>query len=146
MRYVLLLMLVVTPAVLMSQSNFRAEAYEQFLKDNADLTTQQILQRHQPEFPYYNNRTDALQVSNYAFLDSVELKYGLSKDELSKLQKNHFVVSERLSFDCFGRALHDIYQKDLPVFVTSDAILYALHFSYDRILFDITCFFWIIYL
>ncbi|MBN1479875.1 DUF3160 domain-containing protein [candidate division KSB1 bacterium] len=131
------LFFVFLPAVLLSQSNFSAAAYEQFLKENANKTAQQIITQYEPDAPYYNDRTDALLINDYAYLDSIEIKYGLTKDESAKLEKNHFVVSERLSFDCFGRAMHDIYQKDLPVLVTSDAILYALHFSYDRILFDI---------
>ncbi|MBN1560111.1 DUF3160 domain-containing protein [candidate division KSB1 bacterium] len=137
MRHILTLLCFVLPAALLTQTTFSADAYEQFLQDNANMTAQQILQRHQPSMQYYNDRKDKLQVADYAYLDSVQMKYGLTANEMEKLQKNHFVVSERLSFDCFGRALHDIYQKDLPVMVTSDAILYALHFSYDRILFDI---------
>lgn len=131
------LFFVLLPAVLLSQSNFSAAAYEQFLKDNANKTAQQLITQYEPAVPYYNDRTDALLIHDHAYLDSIEIKYGLTKDEIAKLANNHFVVSERLSFDCFGRAMHDIYEKDLPVLVTSDAILYALHFSYDRILFDI---------
>ena len=137
MRHFLLLLFLFIPALLLSQSNFSAAAYEQFLQSNADLTAQEIINRYEPAEPYYDSRSDALQMTNYAYLDSVEIKYGLTDDEREKLQNNHFVVSEQLSFDCFGRAMHDIYQKDLPVMVTSDAILYALHFSYDRILFDL---------
>ncbi|MBN1465000.1 DUF3160 domain-containing protein, partial [candidate division KSB1 bacterium] len=134
MRHFILLFVLLLPAALTAQSGFSADAYEQFLQSNVNLTAQQILQRHEPAQTYYNNRKDELQVADYAYLDSVQMKYGLTLDELAKLRTNHFLVSERLSFDCFGRALHDIYQKDLPVMVTSDAILYALHFSYDRIL------------
>jgi len=36
-----------------------------------------------------------------------------------------------------GEAYHKIYGYDLPVFVTTDAILHALHKSYDDILMDI---------
>lgn len=135
MRYVILLLLL--PAFLLAQSTFSPEAYEQFLQDNADLTASDIIQRYKPDSPFYNSRSDQLETDNYAYLDSIEIKYGLTADEKQKLQDNHFVVTERLSYDCFGRAMHDIYENDLPVFITTDAILYALHFSYDRILLDI---------
>jgi hypothetical protein len=137
MRSIIIFWALILPIVLFSQGNFTTEAYSQFLIDNADLSAEQIINRYQPDSPFYNARTDGFSVSEYSFLDSIQLKYELTDDELATLRTNHFFVSERLSYDCFGRALHDIYQKDLPVFVTSDAILYALHFSYDRILLDI---------
>ncbi len=34
-------------------------------------------------------------------------------------------------------AFFDIYNKDLPVFISTDAILHAFHISYDRILKDV---------
>ncbi|HVO73610.1 MAG TPA: DUF3160 domain-containing protein, partial [Ignavibacteriaceae bacterium] len=50
---------------------------------------------------------------------------------------NHgFMVSERLSPYSFGDAFLGIYHKDLPVFISTDAILFALHMSYDNILKD----------
>ena len=48
-----------------------------------------------------------------------------------------FMVSERLSKISFGEALLEIYHHDLPVFVSTDAILHAFHVSYDRILKDV---------
>ena len=137
MKRVYILLIFVFVAQTWAQSDFSVQAYQQFLKENADMTAEGIIRRHAPEQPYYNRRSKTLETSSIAYLDSVDIKFGLSQDELQVLLQNHFVVSERLTFDCFGRALHRIYQNDLPVFVTSDAILYALHYSYDRLLFDI---------
>ena len=136
MRYVAFL-LIFMPVVLLAQGNFDPAAYAQFLQDNVDMTAQELVERYQPSSPWYSSRSDAFAVADFAYLDSVQIKYELTNDEMEKLRRNRFLVSERLSYDCFGRALHDIYRKDLPVFITSDAILYALHFSYDRILFDL---------
>ena len=36
----------------------------------------------------------------------------------------------------FGESFLEIFHKDLPVFVSTDAILHAFHISYDRILKD----------
>ncbi len=135
MRFFTLFLLL--PVFVLAQTFFSPEAYEQFLKDNADLTASQLLGRYEPDSPFYNSRSDQLQTNQFSFLDSIEIKFGLTPDEKQLLEENHFVVTERLSYDCFGRAMHDIYEHDLPVFITTDAILYALHFSYDRILLDI---------
>jgi hypothetical protein len=47
------------------------------------------------------------------------------------------MVSERLSKVSFGEALNEIFHNDLPVYVSTDAILHAFHISYDRILRDL---------
>jgi hypothetical protein len=46
-------------------------------------------------------------------------------------------VTERLRFGSFGEAIFDVFQKDLPVFLSADAVLHALHCSFDRILCDV---------
>jgi hypothetical protein len=70
------------------------------------------------------------------YFDSVANKFNLTDYEKSLINKNGFMVSERLSEPSFGQAFLDIYHKDLPVYISTDAILQALHVSYDRILKD----------
>jgi len=53
---------------------------------------------------------------------------------LHLLEQNRFFVTERLSYNSFGHAFHTVYAHDLPVFISTDAILHALHRSYDQIL------------
>ncbi len=60
--------------------------------------------------------------------------YKLNPDELAKFKANGFVVSERLGGTSFGQLYYDVYQRDLPVFVTSDSVLHAWHRSYDAML------------
>ena len=79
----------------------------------------------------YNNTPDFSEVT---YLDSVIKKFSLTEAEQNLLTQNHFFVTERLSYDNFGTAFHSIYANDLPVFVSTDAILHALHSSYDFIL------------
>lgn len=64
----------------------------------------------------------------------IDMALGLDDGERAKLQENGFVVSERLSYESFGAAMLDVYHKDLPVMITADMILQALHSSYDSIL------------
>lgn len=60
--------------------------------------------------------------------------YRLNADELALFKKNGFVVSERLGTFSFADALYRIWEDDLPVFISTDAILQAWHRSYDMLL------------
>jgi hypothetical protein len=68
------------------------------------------------------------------YRDSVGIKYGLTEDEQRLLTRHGFVVTERVHPTSFGDGFLDVYVKDLPVFVSTDAVLHALHMSYDDVL------------
>jgi len=68
------------------------------------------------------------------YLDLIENAIALQTHEKALLAHNGFVVLERKSYETMGHALLDVFEKDLPVLVTTDAILQALHSSYDDIL------------
>jgi hypothetical protein len=63
-------------------------------------------------------------------LDSLNL----TDYEIELIEKNGFMVSERLNYYTFIHAYWDVYRKDLPVYISSDAILHALHYSFGLIL------------
>ena len=110
---------------------FSIDAYKAFLNSSKNLTPQELYALH----PAGVFRAGVpIDVSGAAYLDSVSLKYGLTDDEKALLAKNGFVVTERLSYGSFGQALGDIYHKDLPVFVSTDALLHTIHLSYDDML------------
>lgn len=67
-------------------------------------------------------------------MDLVQQKLQLTESEKTALKANGFVVAERLEHETMAAALLDVFQKDLPVLVTTDAVLQALHASYDDIL------------
>ncbi len=71
-------------------------------------------------------------VQNLELIQSSELR--LSDAELEKLAQNGFVISSRLAYPSFPYAYAAIYVHDLPVFVSGDMVLEALHRSYDDIL------------
>lgn len=75
--------------------------------------------------------------SQIAYLDSIAEKYTLTPYERQLLLQNGFVVTERLSFDNYHDAFLDGYQKDLPVFISADAVLHALHKTNSNIVKDI---------
>src|SRR5262245_35436204 len=60
--------------------------------------------------------------------------FRLNAKELAKFRQNGFVVSERLGAASCTEMFYRIYKRDLPVFISSDAVLHAWHRSYDAIL------------
>lgn len=68
------------------------------------------------------------------WFDLVEKELDLNAAERQRIVEQGFMVSERLSFPTFGEALIEVYARDLPILVTTDMVLQALHASYDEIL------------
>ena len=62
---------------------------------------------------------------------------GLTAAEKQALGTHGFVISDRQRFPTFTHGYQSIYGADLPLFVSADSILYAMHRSYDRILEDL---------
>ncbi|WP_437791719.1 DUF3160 domain-containing protein [Sorangium sp. So ce693] len=58
----------------------------------------------------------------------------LDEGELAKLSENGFVISSKKSFPTFVYGYSSIYALDLPLYVSADSILFAVHRSYDEIL------------
>lgn len=68
------------------------------------------------------------------YYDLINAAMPLNEDELALLAQNGFVVTDRLNWSRFVEAYAWIYKNDLPVIVTSDSILHAVHQSYSNIL------------
>jgi hypothetical protein len=62
---------------------------------------------------------------------------GLVEDEKRAFQKNGFVMVDHGGPLSMGRAYLEVYKADLPVFVSADSLLHALHRSFDGVLKDI---------
>src|SRR5262245_41207931 len=60
--------------------------------------------------------------------------FRINKEELEAFKKNGFMVSERMGAGSFAEQFYRIYSRDLPVFITADALLHAWHRSYDAML------------
>lgn len=121
----------------MGQSQFSTDAYTLYLQENQNLTYQNFQEKFLAKNPYYKGFDTDTPWNEYAYFDTIVDNYKVTDQEKELLKQNRFVVTERLNFDCFGTAFHDIYVKDLPVFISTDAILHALHASYDQILIDL---------
>ncbi len=93
-----------------------------------------IVEAPQPPTPVSSGPQSAPSASP-ASLQSSPL--ALNDAELGKLAKFGFVISDRRHFPSFAEGWLAIYRADLPLYVSADAILHALHRSYDAILKDI---------
>ncbi len=66
-------------------------------------------------------------------LDLVRRKLAISAAEMDMFRRQGFVVLGQSRQDTFATAYYDIYGRDLPVMITSDSILHAVHHSFDEI-------------
>lgn len=127
----LLFFLIIFISQVFPQPGFSLDDYKQFLITHQNMTSGQLLQMH--DAGIFNANLN-INTNNIAYLDTICSKYNLTDYEKQLIIKNGFMASERLSFDSFDDAVRDIYYKDLPVFVTTDAIMHSVHKSYDLIL------------
>jgi hypothetical protein len=116
------------------QAQFDINTYKTFLESHKDLSSTQLLQMYPAG--YFTSRINNNWESS-VYSDSIDFHYKLTNNEKGLINKHGFVVTERLSYESFGKAFLDIYHNDLPVFISSDAILHAIHMSYDKILIDV---------
>lgn len=70
------------------------------------------------------------------YLDIIERRFALTSSEKTMLARNGFVVPARLSTVTYATGLHDIYQSQLPIYISSDAILHAIYKGNDAVLID----------
>jgi len=127
------LLLGMTRLAVAQEKVFDLGDFQTFLDTYAGLPTGDLLAMH-PAGTFQRRAGTSFRAAQYS--DSVQVKYAVTPHEADLLDRHGFVVTERLSFDAFGSAFLDVYTKDLPVFISTDAILHALHMSYDRILMD----------
>jgi hypothetical protein len=67
------------------------------------------------------------------FLDLVRRRFDLQPAEIGTLDRIGFVVPARLAMPSFAYAYHDIFQSQLPVYVTADSIFHAIFASHDAV-------------
>lgn len=116
-----------------AQSGFSVDAYRSFLQVNRDLPVDALEQMHSAGAFQLRAPTH---FSAAGFSTAVDDHFQLTPSESELLARHGFMVTERRSFESFGNGFLEIYEHDLPVFVSTDAILHAFHMSYDRILMD----------
>lgn len=70
-------------------------------------------------------------------LDQLERRFTLRPSERERLYALGFVSLARLTYPSYATAFHEIYQSQLPIYVSSDAILHAVYASNDKLIADI---------
>lgn len=67
------------------------------------------------------------------YLARVAERFALNGTERRMLFKNGFVVPARLETRGYTVALHEIYQSQLPIYVSADAVLHAIFRSHEAV-------------
>jgi hypothetical protein len=97
------------------------------------LTTDELLADR--AVPYETLGYDPTAATNLDSIQSSSL--ALRGAELERLATDGFVVADRVGFPTFAYGYETIYGHDLPVFISADSVLEAVHRSYDDILRDV---------
>lgn len=112
------------------------EAYRRFLDANRTLDADGILGQHHAGW-FHAQVPQGGGFVSARYSDSISGHYHITPDERRLIDRNGFMVTERLRYPDMETAFLDVYNRDLPVYVSSDAILYSVHMSYDAILQDL---------
>lgn len=121
-------------STLLGQSAFNIDAYKVFLEQNTNLDYQGLHSMH-PQMQLLTG--NPVSFSDALYKDEIKKFFALNSEEINQLDEQGFMVSNRVRYHNFADAFHIIYNRDLPVYISSDAILYPLHKSYDKILMSI---------
>jgi hypothetical protein len=110
-------------------------AFETILAKHQDLTYPQwrAALGEQPPGP----ASLSFDPTKQKFFDQIQGKLKLTDEELAVFRRTGLVaIDQRLRYS-FASAYYQIYTSDLPVLVTTDSILHALHRSYDELLAEV---------
>ena len=66
-------------------------------------------------------------------LDKVQKRFALSPDEIARLTRDGVVVPARIHAGEWSDALHDVWQSELPLWVSADAVFFAVQASNDKL-------------
>src|SRR5688572_9098596 len=105
------------------------DVYAQVQAEAEGMDPEALLAAYPPPPTVPGLSYDALQAVE---LDAIEQQYPLSDPQRDALSQHGFVVLDQSITPTFGVAYSNLYDADLPVLVTADSILYALHRSFDE--------------
>ena len=100
------------------------------IDDVKGLTHEAFLQRH--ALPFVTLGYDPGTAQNLPLIQASAL--ALDAKELGVLSQQGLVISERQRFPSFVYGYEALYAHDLPLFISADSILHAVHRSYDEVL------------
>ena len=132
----LIFSLLATPALFAQTSSYDIETYKDFMSEHKDMPPSALYQLYPSDV--FQATVPSFNLETVKFWDKMDSTYNFTGEEKTLLMNNGFMVTERLRPQYFGSSFFtqfiDVYYKDLPVFVSTDAILHAFHLSYDELL------------
>jgi hypothetical protein len=120
-----------THAELVERKSVPSQVFEKLLRQYPDLTFEQLSERIAP--PKYLEKL-SFDPSQAKFYERVTEQLQLTDEEREKLGRNGFVLVDHDQRYTFGSMYYAIYTRDLPVLVTTDSVLHAMHATYDELL------------
>ena len=112
-------------------SNFSITNYNNFLSTHQNMSSQDLLSLYNAG--KFGSKVQSFP-SNVKYLDSLIMAFQLTDYEKNLLNQNGFFVTERISNPDIIPMLQRVYNLDIPIYISTDAILKAFHESYDQIL------------
>ena len=106
-------------------------ALSQALTDAAAQTGASLRESHPVELGK-SLGYDASKATGLSLIQASPL--ALTAAQLAKLSENGLVIAKERTFPSFIYGYKSIYAADLPVYVSADSILYAVHHSFDKVL------------
>lgn len=109
------------------------KVYEPVQEEAKQMSTADFLKK----YPEQNHVTKlSYKPGDAAFLPEISQYAGLTPEHDKLLASNGFVAVGDAPTHTFATTYLDLYFNDLPVFVSVDSLLYALHQSFDSMLID----------
>lgn len=109
------------------------QIFDKLLEKHKDLTFDQLKSKAVAPRDYTELTFDPTTAAHF---DTVQKKLNLTPAELAVFKKTGLVSVDQNKRHSFASAYFQVYAADLPVLVTTDSIMHALHKSYDDILME----------
>lgn len=109
-----------------------AERFQAFLRQHTDAGYADLLR----ELAIEPRKPKALSFdpTGVRYFDRIDQQLKLTAEERDKYRQHGLVSVDHGQRYSMGSAYYAIYARDLPVLITTDSILHALHRSYDHVL------------
>lgn len=108
------------------------EVFDRLLAQYENMTYDQLTAKVVKERNYLDKLS--FDPTKAEYYDIVATKLQLTKEEKDIFAKHGMVSVDQKRRHSFGSAYYQIYAADMPVLITSDSIMHALHKSYDDLL------------
>jgi len=108
------------------------QVHAALLAEAQDMSTEQLMEKHYQQRPYLAGiGFDALEAE---FMDLITEKLQLSAKHLETIGQLGFAVIDSVRYPSHPMGYRDLFVEHIPVLITTDSILFAVHKSYDTML------------